>query len=304
MTELEKQIEQDNKLIESLTDTLEVLESAEGPLDNFAVVLNLEDKDFEVVAPQILREFEKTMHDSNDVLGIVQVLNSKGIKLEEITDSYDDVMRSIDQLDNVYSKQKLDFIKTILGTLIAAITENNGIAKRIIPIPIEKCHADAKVPVYAHSGDAGLDVYTVEDVTIHPGQTVIVPTGLKCALPLGYELQVRPRSGLSVKTPLRVANAPGTIDSNYRGEIGIIVTNTTPAIKDIQQHPIIDEHGKIQYFAVDAILYGEDYTIPKGTRIAQLVLSEVPSVSFYEVDSVMEVPSERGEKGFGSSGVK
>ena len=192
-----------------------------------------------------------------------------------------------------YSGQKIAFMQRLIGLITNAITETEGIAKRMISVPIQLIHEDAKIPQYARTGDAGMDVYAIEDITIGPGETKIVPTGLKCAVPLGYELQVRPRSGLSAKTPLRVANAPGTIDSGYRGEIGVIVTNMNPAIKDIKFDP---ETGRVSDF-----VYGEDYTITKGMRFAQLVLSEVPTCVFYEVDSVDEIGEDR-KSGFGETG--
>ena len=139
---------------------------------------------------------------------------------------------------------------------------------------IEKCHEDAVIPSYAKSGDAGMDVYAIEDVILMPGETDIVPIGIKVAIPDGYELQVRPRSGLSLKTSLRVANAPGTIDSGYRDEICVIMTN------------ISDENLAI---------------IKKGDRIAQFVLQQVPRVEWEEVNSVSKIGEDRGG-GFGSTG--
>jgi dUTP pyrophosphatase len=166
----------------------------------------------------------------------------------------------------------------------------------MVSVPIQLCHPDAQHPVYAKAGDAGMDLYAVEDITINPGETVIVPTGIKVALPLGYEFEVRPRSGLSVKTPLRVANAPGTIDSGYRDEIGVIITNIEPKIKDMVFHNdgSIDQRG---------ILWGQSYTITKGMRFAQLVLKEVPTCVFYDVEDVKAIGFDRAG-GFGSSGVK
>lgn len=95
-----------------------------------------------------------------------------------------------------------------------------------VKVYITTCTETAIIPKYARQGDAGMDVYADEEVLIKPGETVAVSTGIKVALPEGYELQVRPRSGISLNTPLRVANSPGTIDSGYRDEIKIIITNT------------------------------------------------------------------------------
>ena len=90
---------------------------------------------------------------------------------------------------------------------------------------VEICREGINLPKYQNLFDAGMDVAAAEDIKIFPTQTIVVPTGLKMAIPEGYEIQVRPRSGLSLKTPLRIANAPGTIDTFYRDEVGIIVTD-------------------------------------------------------------------------------
>ncbi|MGI6587677.1 MAG: dUTP diphosphatase [Peptococcia bacterium] len=146
--------------------------------------------------------------------------------------------------------------------------------RETVNIYLELCHAEAKMPCYARRGDAGMDVYAVEDTLVKPGQTVVVRTGLKVALPLGYELQIRPRSGLSLQTPLRVANSPGTIDAGYRDELGIIMHNTSL------------EKG---------------CQIKKGERVAQLVLQKVPQIHWITVSSVREIGKDRGG-GFGSTG--
>lgn len=134
---------------------------------------------------------------------------------------------------------------------------------------------DFALPKYETSGAAGMDVYAVEEVVIYPNSVVAVPTGLYVEVPQGYEIQVRPRSGLSFKTPLRVANAPGTIDSDYRGEIKVLLWNTAQV----------------------------SLTIRKGDRIGQIVLQEVPIISWKEVQSIQELTNtSRGVGGFGSTG--
>lgn len=143
-----------------------------------------------------------------------------------------------------------------------------------VKIMVERCHPEARIPDYAHPGDAGMDLYAVEEEIIGPGKTVLVRTGLKVALPVGYELQVRPRSGLSLKSPLRIANSPGTIDAGYRDEVCVIVHNSSSE---------------------------EEYRIKKGDRIAQIVLHKVPTIEWVPVENVAEIGQNRGG-GFGSSG--
>ena len=92
-------------------------------------------------------------------------------------------------------------------------------------LKIVKIHEDAIIPNYAHEGDAGLDVYSVEEKTLEPGERALIKTGIKIQLPKGTEAQMRPRSGLAIKNGISLVNSPGTIDEGYRGEIGVIVIN-------------------------------------------------------------------------------
>lgn len=122
--------------------------------------------------------------------------------------------------------------------------------------------------------EGNTDLSPSKYLIVLPGETIVIPVGFRVELPKGYEMQVRPRSGNSAKTKIRIANSPGTIDSDYRGEVGVIVDN-------IGDEPII---------------------IFDGDRIAQAVIQEVPSVSLEQVDS-LELKTNRGEGGFGSTGV-
>lgn len=143
-----------------------------------------------------------------------------------------------------------------------------------IKVKTLKLHEDAMIPEYKTPGASGVDLRTVKTIVIEPKDTVIVGTGLAFEIPEGYEMQIRPRSGLSVKTKLRVANSPGTIDSDYRGEVGIIIDNTGT----------------------------EPITILAGERIAQAVIQKVEQVIFEEVDQLSD--TKRGKGGFGSTGTK
>lgn len=140
-----------------------------------------------------------------------------------------------------------------------------------------KCLASkgAAMPCYKTQGAAGADVCALltEPVTIEPGSFVMIPTGLFFEIPQGYEIQVRPRSGLAAKNGITVLNTPGTIDSDYRGELKIILINL----------------GK------------EAFVVNNGERIAQIIVSPVTLASFTITDSLSD--TSRGEKGFGSTGV-
>lgn len=143
---------------------------------------------------------------------------------------------------------------------------------KTVEIKFQKLHPDAQVPSYAHTGDAGADVYSVVEVTLQPSDRAAIPTGLAVDIPLGYEIQVRPKSGLALKHGLAVLNSPGTVDAGYRGEIQVIVINL----------------GK------------EAYTFVKGQKIAQLVLKPVIQAQYIEGELGT---SDRGVGGFGSTGL-
>ncbi len=137
----------------------------------------------------------------------------------------------------------------------------------------KKIHPDAVLPSYAHPSDAGMDVRSVADLTLAPGARALVPTGLVMLLPPLYEAQVRPRSGLALKNGVTVLNTPGTIDSGYRGEVGVILMN----------------------------LGADEFIVKKGDKIAQIVISPVTQPEIVETDRVDE--TDRGSGGFGSTGV-
>jgi len=141
-----------------------------------------------------------------------------------------------------------------------------------IEIKFQKLHPDAQIPSYAHIGDAGADVYAVTEVTLEPQKRAAIRTGLAVDIPIGYEIQVRPKSGLALKHGIAVLNSPGTVDAGYRGEIQVIVIN----------------------------LGEEAYTFAKGQKIAQLVLKPLIQASYVEGELGI---SDRGVGGFGSTGL-
>lgn len=260
-----------------------------------ATLLGLPDETFALLAPIYLAEVEKSLNTVNDQMIMVQTMNAAGIKAEDVEKEYLTICENIDKEMAEIPVCKRDFLKTLLSYTYNALSQANGIAKRHILIPIEYCRPDAKMPTYAHLTDAGMDIYLTEDITIHPGETKLIPTGIKVALPLGYELQVRPKSGRSLKSKLRIANTPGTIDAGYRDEIGIIADNIDPVIR----YADMDENGR-----PCNILWGSDITLAKGEKIAQLVLSEVPKAVFYEVENVSTIENDGRSGGFGSTGDK
>ena len=141
-------------------------------------------------------------------------------------------------------------------------------------LDFKRIHPDAVLPAYAHPSDAGMDVRSVEELVIPAGKRALVHTGLIVLLPPLYEAQVRPRSGLALKFGVTVLNTPGTIDSGYRGEIGVILANFGDA----------------------------DFIVKKGDKIAQLVIAPVTQPEVCEVSEIDE--TDRGAGGFGSTGRK
>ena len=280
-----------------MLDSLSELNGEQFSLEAFASVLALPDEEFKTLSGIILDELNKSLNNPNDRLLLAQSFNAQGITSDEVIANFKELATQIDSIkDDVLPQAKRDFVKQIVGLMVNAIAETEGISKRIIQIPIELCHPNAKIPAYAKPGDAGMDIYALEDFEVAPGERKIIKTGLKVAIPRGYELQVRPRSGTSVKTALRVANTPGTIDSGYRDEIGVIIENIEPKIKDIGYD--FDDNGNI---IIESILHGSVFNVGKGERFAQLVLNEVPSAAFYPVESVAQIGENRGG-GFGSTG--
>lgn len=140
-------------------------------------------------------------------------------------------------------------------------------------LKIKKLNKEAILPSFAHKGDAGMDLYSVEDVVIPSGESRLIKTGISLELPKMTEAQVRPRSGLALKNSITVLNTPGTIDEGYRGEVGVILIN----------------HGK------------EEFTVTKHMKIAQMVLKPIYEVNIVEANELSD--SERGIGGFGSTGV-
>ena len=142
-------------------------------------------------------------------------------------------------------------------------------------IKVERVNKEIELPKYQHFGeDAGLDLHAAEELTIKSGEYKLIKTGLKIAVPKGYAAFVYPRSGLALKKGVTVLNADGVIDSGYRGEVGVILIN----------------HGT------------EDFKVNFNDRIAQLIIQQVNTIEWNEVESLSE--SQRGEGGFGHTGIK
>ena len=142
-----------------------------------------------------------------------------------------------------------------------------------LEIKIKKINSEATLPSYVHEGDAGMDLFSCENYILDSGERKVFGVGLKFEIPEGYEMQLRPKSGLALEHGISILNTPGTIDSCYRGEVGVILIN--------------QGNG--------------DYGIKKGEKIAQAVINKVETVKIIEVEELSD--SSRGEGGFGSTGL-
>ena len=142
----------------------------------------------------------------------------------------------------------------------------------MLKVKIQKIHPDAIIPEYAHDTDAGMDLFSVKEYVLLPQHRVLVGTGLKMEIPKGYEMQIRPKSGLAIRNGIGVLNSPATIDSDYRGEVGVILINHS----------------------------SKPYKIEKCQKIAQAIFNKIEKAKFIS-EKLSE--TKRGDGGFGSTGL-
>lgn len=240
-------------------------------IEQLFTILNLPDEQFDVIYPDFSNSIQKSFQSNVLKKQMLEQLEITPItELDKEINEMNKVIEEIRNDDTLSDRRKELLILILNGSkeLMLNVIQN---PREIVDVKIQKIHENAILPTYAHNTDAGADIYSIEDVEIPPHTTTIVKTGLKVAIPIGYEIQIRPRSGMSLKTTLRVANAPGTIDSEYRGEIGVIIEN----IGDITTK------------------------ISRGDKIAQMLIAPTPMIKWIEVNELDE--TSRGEGGYGST---
>lgn len=255
----------------NLKDKIKQMQGEGGPMDQLFQILELPDEQFDAIASEINETFKNAFfapETKKALLNSLATMPNVDIEKER---AYVKALIEEIQNDGELSTNKKDFLTSIMNQSVELLDSVLKNPREEVEVKITKIHENAVIPTYAHDSDAGADIYAVEDITIKPNSTEIIPTGIKVEIPLGYEIQIRPRSGLSAKTKLRIANAPGTIDAEYRGEIGVIMTNT----------------GNLSH------------TINKGDKIAQMVIMPVPMIKWIETEELSE--TERGEGGYGST---
>lgn len=274
---MKNQMTEDEKRVGDKIHQMFAMVPNKESLDTFIELILLPDKEFDAAwltfkpTFENLVKSEKFQEEQRNIMNSIPELSADAVALER-----EENQKFIDEIcaEPSLSANKKEFIQILFGS-IADIHEQLIDSNRTqVEVKIVKLNPDAVLPTYAHSTDAGADVSAVEEVTIQPGETKIVKTGIAVAIPAGYEIQIRPRSGLSVKTKLRIPNAPGTIDTEYRGEIGVPICNT----------------GDIPY------------AIEKGMKVAQMLIAPTPMIKWKEVATTEELgATSRGKGGFGST---
>lgn len=189
----------------------------------------------------------------------------------------DALQKELERIRKEYGEESTETEQEMFGMSLKDIDEQFSKLSQQHTLEVEKVHEDAVTPSYAYGSDSGFDLFSIEEVIIPPFGRALINTGLKLGIPTGTEIQVRPKSGLALNQGLTVLNTPGTVDSGYNGEIKVIVFNTTQ----------------------------NDVKVPKGMKIAQAVLCPVFAGHFVNIDVVDKIgEKDRGENGFGSTGIK
>lgn len=253
-------------------------------LDKF--LANMSDEEISAAAPELLKEMgdyysgEEASRVITELLEQADLLGySPELVINEINAARDAILSAIAEVAEKYkdSPVKLSFLESVqeqLETFFSSTTLY-ALGRNNVAVGVELIHPAAKLPTYAHEGDQGADVYSPEHNTIPPNaRGYLLHTGIKLSIPHGWAVSIRPRSGLSKNSPLRISNSPATIDQQYRGEVCVLFDN----------------------------LSDEPYEIKSGERIAQFILEKNYQASWRQVDSV-DNNTDRGEGGFGSSGL-
>ena len=284
------------KAIESIENVLDVENQEDiNGLGFFATLFALDDNDFEILRPLMQDSVLEALSEPQVQMAMVQSLGQSGITLDDILNHTDEVFEQLFNNDEInLSESKKDFFKFIFTNIFNNISVSTLNPAHIVEIPVELCRENAKLPTYATNGSGAMDIYAPEEINLLPGESKIVPIGIKVAIPHGYALLIQPRSGLSARSKLRISNTPGLIDEDYHEEIGVILENISPKVLDVD---FFDEENNI------VKEFGRDITIGAGERFAQMRLVEVPRVKWRQVSS-LGVQLEDHGAGYGSTGDK
>ena len=195
---------------------------------------------------------------------------------EDILKQIQDEIESLRKEFGIEDTESQEDLNNTFGIDFGSLQDQLDMISKTKNIQIELLTEDAVFPEYAYPTDSGFDLYSTKEITLEPFGRALIPTGLKISFDIGYEIQVRPKSGLALKQGITVLNTPGTVDSGYNGEIMVIVFNTNQT----------------------------EFTIPKGMKIAQAVLCPVINGKYVNLQLVDKIENkDRGVNGFGSTGI-
>jgi dUTP pyrophosphatase len=195
---------------------------------------------------------------------------------EDILKQIQDEIESLRKEFGIEDMESQEDLNNAFGIDFGSLQDQLDMISKTKNIQIELLTEDAVFPEYAYPTDSGFDLYSTKQITLEPFGRALIPTGLKLSFDIGYEIQVRPKSGLALKQGLTVLNTPGTVDSGYNGEIMVIVFNTNP----------------------------KSFTVEKGMKIAQAVLCPVINGKYVNLQLVDKIENkDRGDNGFGSTGI-
>lgn len=294
----EEKIEQIMKMSDNSIEAVgDILDNPEATgLDILGVLLAMPDEDFEIIRPLFQEEMAKAYEDPQAQITMVKMFAQSGISIDDIVNRSDEIIDELFNNEEVeLSQSKKDFIKFLFASAANSISSSTINPAHIVEIPVVLCRENAKLPTYETNGAGAMDIYSPEEYTIECGETVIIPIGIKVAIPHGYGLLIQPRSGLSSRIKLRVANTPGLIDEDFHKEIGVIVENIDQRVKDVDIDPVSDHVDLVK-------LHGSPITIGKGERFAQMRLVEIPRVRWRQIEDLGNFKDDHGA-GFGSTGV-
>ncbi len=241
----------------------------EKAAEDFLAILKLPDEQFDEFYPVLMPRIDEVFSNTRVQREVLANLESMPVDLNEANEGLDKMFSEIETWE--ISENKKNFIKTFLNKSKELTIDLYNNPREKIEVKVHRISEDAILPKYAHPTDAGADVYSISDVTINPNETKLISTGLTVDMPAGYAIFIAPRSGMSYKTKLRIANSIGIIDHLYHQEIKIIIEN----------------------------IGQEACLIKKGERIAQMMIFPVPMIQWTETQEVLD---DTGRSGFGSTG--
>ena len=241
----------------------------EKAAEDFLTILKLPDEQFDEFYPVLMPRIDEVFSNTRVQREVLTNLETMPVDLNEANEGLDKMFSEIETWE--ISENKKNFIRTFLNKSKELTIDLYNNPREKIEVKVHKISEDAILPKYAHPTDAGADVYSISDVTINSNETKLISTGLTVDMPAGYAIFIVPRSGMSYKTKLRIANSIGVIDHLYHQEIKIIIEN----------------------------IGQEAYLIKKGERIAQMMIFPVPMIQWAETQEALD---DTGRSGFGSTG--